>query len=427
MKPVITFSVAIIALSVKTIAQLPNLPGRLKVTIEKVTCVEKSWDELVEFDGHGNEISATYAYRIYSPSNPNAARKGADGTVIYGSSVNGMTRAGTQTPNLGGITNGDIISMNKLILDEHINTDEYVVIAPNVWEWDGPEKTTINSFNSQLNDDLFWVIHQPYPFTATNISYSNPFSDRVINTSKYPGYDGGTSKYAPIFRNFLCPINKIGNRPIGLVSGTYNNNCSVLFLPTLVLLDTRVLYAQYAGNRNAVSTGTSHAEKESRGYVIDGVTITFRENNYNYPDSHGTYTMTLKIEFTPDTPPASSAPVTMTPVKTIGPIKRDMPIKNIGGIYVTGNWSGTQTTDSGLYPQAVAFQLTNTGEFIMGTAAKGTYVFANNTISGSYKQFSSGETFSFSGTYDPATQKITCTLGPGTAVKGQGKWVVSKL
>ncbi|MBL7709463.1 MAG: hypothetical protein JNJ86_10350, partial [Chitinophagaceae bacterium] len=157
MKPVITFSVAIIALSVKTIAQLPNLPGRLKVTIEKVTCVEKSWDELVEFDGHGNEISATYAYRIYSPSNPNAARKGADGTVIYGSSVNGMTRAGTQTPNLGGITNGDIISMNKLILDEHINTDEYVVIAPNVWEWDGPEKTTINSFNSQLNDDLFWV------------------------------------------------------------------------------------------------------------------------------------------------------------------------------------------------------------------------------------------------------------------------------
>src|SRR4051812_4807558 len=81
--------------------------GRLKISIDKLTCVEKCWDGVVEFDGHGNEISVTYAYRIYNAANPNAARPGTDGTVIYGSNINGMTRAGTQTPDLGGIKEGD--------------------------------------------------------------------------------------------------------------------------------------------------------------------------------------------------------------------------------------------------------------------------------------------------------------------------------
>jgi hypothetical protein len=93
---------------------------------------------------------------------------------------------------------------------------------------------------------------------------------------------------------------------------------------------------------------------------------------------------------------------------------------------IAGNWTGTQTNDYGLYPQAINFQLTSAGEFRMGQAAKGTYTFSNNSINGSYKLMGSGEVISFTGSYDPTTQKLNCTLGSGTKTTGQGKWVVTK-
>lgn len=99
---------------------------------------------------------------------------------------------------------------------------------------------------------------------------------------------------------------------------------------------------------------------------------------------------------------------------------------------VAGNFTGTQTNDYGQYPQAISFQLTTAGEFIITTqngtvAARGTYTFSNNVINGSYRQASSGETYSFTGNYDPSSQKLTCTQGTGTTTKGQGKWIASKI
>lgn len=100
-------------------------------------------------------------------------------------------------------------------------------------------------------------------------------------------------------------------------------------------------------------------------------------------------------------------------------------------VSLVGSWSGTLTNDYGLYPQAFTFQLTDRGEFVMtstnGTvAAKGTYTFLNNSFNASYKLFSSSETFAMAGTYDAATQKLTCTQGIGTAVTGQGKLIVTR-
>ncbi len=107
---------------------------------------------------------------------------------------------------------------------------------------------------------------------------------------------------------------------------------------------------------------------------------------------------------------------------------RQLPVAktNVSTTTLAGNWSGTQTNDYGQYPQAINFQLTTTGEFSMGQAAKGTYTFSNNIINGNYKLTSSGETISFTGNYDPATQKLNCTLGLGTKTTGQGKWVAGK-
>lgn len=101
-------------------------------------------------------------------------------------------------------------------------------------------------------------------------------------------------------------------------------------------------------------------------------------------------------------------------------------------INITGTWSGTQTNDAGLYPQAFIFQLTATGEFICGNqqtgivTGRGTYTFSNNHLYGSYKVYASSETFSFSGVYDATTQTITFTQGIGTSIKGQGRITASK-
>jgi hypothetical protein len=99
---------------------------------------------------------------------------------------------------------------------------------------------------------------------------------------------------------------------------------------------------------------------------------------------------------------------------------------------IIGKWSGTRTNDEGLHPGAVAFELTSNGEFIMADAvtgqvsSKGVYNYANNTITGSYKMFSSGETIAFAGSYDPFTKQMICTLGMGNPPRGQGKWTVTK-
>lgn len=98
---------------------------------------------------------------------------------------------------------------------------------------------------------------------------------------------------------------------------------------------------------------------------------------------------------------------------------------------IAGNWTGTQTNDYGQYPQAFNFQLTTAGEFLItnqngSVAVRGTYSFSNNIINGSYKLSSSGETISFTGNYDPTTQKLNCTMGSGTNTTGQGKLVATK-
>jgi hypothetical protein len=405
--------------------------GQVKITLQSFKCINKSWDGFVEFDGHGNEVSVAYSARIYNPSNPNNARRFDDGTVIYGSNVNGMTRAGTQTPDLGGINNGDVVNVFKTLIDAHMDADDILVLAPNVWEWDGPEKRTIGAFNGQLEKDLDWVIRQNYPFANVAVSNPNPFADRTFKIFDKYSY-GQALKYHMVFREFLCPANTQGNRVMGIDAGPFNGECLVAFAPRLLVLDTRALFGQYLNNR---PRGTSHAEKESATPFVDGVTITYTEGTYSVTTSNGSYSITLKIEFTPDAPAATtSGGLTGTPTKNPGIVKtqRNAIIKGTITPSVVGIWSGTQTTSSGLYPQAVNFELTGYNEFIMANqstgaiACRGTYTFANNTISGSYKQLSSGETYSFTGSFDSNTQKMICTIGAGTSVTGQGKWEVTK-
>jgi len=418
-------------------AQIAPVAGRLKVSIENVKCIRKSFDGIVEFDGHGNEVSVTYSYRIYKPSNPSAARKGRDGTVIYGSSVNGMTKAGTQTPDLGGINNGDVVNIFKPIIDEQIDADDIVIIAPNVWEWDDPDKSRINAFNAKLEEDLDWAITQQYPFSNTAVRHFDMLSQiqkrAFLIYDKYTRY-GMAFKYENIFAPNGANVNTPGNRVIGLGSGSWQGSPRILFPPTLVALDTRILNGLSINNINSGITGTSHASKESQTFRIDGLTVNFKEETFLIETSNGIYSVFLRIEFTPDKEPATASPsLSGQPTRTI---TRNVPTRgNINfinaSLAVAGRWTGTLTNDSGLYPQNFSFELTANNEFMIkdkngSLVARGTYSYSNKMITGIYKQLSNSETYSFAGNFDEATQTMTCTQGSGTSTTGQGKWIANK-
>ena len=126
----------------------------------------------------------------------------------------------------------------------------------------------------------------------------------------------------------------------------------------------------------------------------------------------------------------------MQNLKTIQTNVITRPVKVIGGAInsalifsISGAWAGTQTNNG--YIPNIGFELTDNGEYLIKDnngllAAKGTYTFSNNSINGTYKLLSSGETYSFTGTFDPVTQKLNCTLGISPSTTGQGIWVVTK-
>ena len=406
--------------------------GQLKITLVSAKCINKSAEGLIEFDGHGNEIFVVNSYKIFSSTNPAAIRSGNFRTAIFGSNVNGMTRAGTQTPDLGGIKNGDVIQIGSVLINEHLNADDYVLLSPSLWEWDNPENNTLNNFNDQVDMDLNWATTQPFPFATTPIGNIKPYDERVIKIFDKYRY-GPALKYHSIFDNVLCPGNAEGNRVIGLRTGTLSNACTIVFPPTLLALDTRILMSVISHNKYVqANAGSSHPERP-RNYISGAVEIVFTEETFGIAINNGQYSIHLNIEFIPDVilPPLNN---TITAINA--PVKNNMSIKNINIqnsiLSVVGNWSGTQTTNDGVYPQVVAFQLTGKGEIIMANAqtgavgAKGTYSFSGGTINGSYTLLSSYEVISFTGTLNPNTQKLNCSLGSGTSTTGQGKWILSR-
>lgn len=408
-------------------------PGQLKITLVSARCINQSAEGIIEFDGHGNEIMAGFAYRVYNPANTSTVRPGSGGTAVFGSNVNGQTRAGSQTPNLGGINNGDVVPINQMLLNEHLGADDVVLFAPVLWEMDEVNnRAAVNQFNMQLANDLNWAITQPFPFATTPIGYTKPYDERVTKIFDKYRY-GPALKYQSIFSNVLCPANADGNRVIGLKTGTLNNACTIVYPPTLLALDTRILMSVISYNKYVqANAGSTHPERP-RNYISGAVEIVFTEETYAIEANNGKYSILLNIEFIPDVVPAPPAISKLPQANTS--IKNNISIKNNYNntiVSVVGNWSGTQTNSDGNYPQALAFQLTGNGEIIMANTqtgavgAKGSYTFSQGNINGTYTLLSSGEVISFTGTLDPNTQKLNCSLGAGTSSTGQGRWSMNR-
>ncbi|MGB3008293.1 MAG: hypothetical protein WBC06_17390, partial [Chitinophagaceae bacterium] len=290
MKKTLLF-ILVMQLSIICFSQNPT-SGQLKITIQSFKCINQSWDGFVEFDGHGNEVFIDYGYRIYNPANPGSAKPGAGFTAVYGSTGNGRIKAGTANT-IGGIANGNEVQVNTLVLNEHVDADNLIIFSPSVWEWDNSNNGILNQFNGQLAVDLNWLMSQPYPFANIALNYNDPFSGRFIKTGdKY-------ASYWPIlkYNNILKPlINVQDNRPVGAKAGPLNGEIFALYNPALLLLDTKVLSAFY--NYNKRLSEIHHPEK---GSSLSGITeMIFTEETYNIATSNGSYSLKLKIEFTPD-------------------------------------------------------------------------------------------------------------------------------
>lgn len=419
MKKYLFFFLAI-QFTINSFSQTPA-PGQLKITIESFKCINQSWDGLVEFDGHGNEVFIDYGYRIYNPSTPNSSKAGAGFTPVFGSAVNGQIKAGTASA-IGGIANGNEIMVNTLVLNEHVDADNLILFSPSVWELDNSNNDKLNLFNQQLATDLNWVMAQPYPFLNVPVGFDDPFNGRFIKTTdKYNGY-WPLTKY--LFLSSLVNIQE--NRPVGIHGGTFNGETLALYNPALLILDPRALITFY--NHNQRVRETNHPE---RGSLLSGlVEMVFTENTYAIVTSNGSYSLKLKIEFTPDPTAPAPPPPAPAPKYTKLPLTNKFPNQpnQIINTNITGKWTGTYGSGESATPTFYSFQLNTDGSMQLlnesgGIIAGGTYSFTNNVLTANYR-YSSGSEFSLTGILQNNT--LSGTWGSYKNVSGGGKWIMNK-
>ena len=379
---------ALLFTSITVFAQQYNKPGWLSVTLNSVSCQGMATDDALNFDGWGNEV---YIVTFYSIANASGATKASWRTVskVYGD-VNRFpdrVKAGELNPDRvsGGLQKGSQFFPGEEyphLKKVRVEATDYLTVIPTIWEWDNGSNS---SLQAKFEERMLYALQSINLKIPSAMEHCYGFSRCYDMTNLVRGKQ--------TFKDILKPLlTNSGNRPIGMsADGEYH---PIAFTITGKLLQ-QVDYS---------STTNYHA--------LNYLEFTIKEDQLSNTEGKGAYWFRFHTRYEIDT----SKPITAPP-----PARAEN---------LVGKWYGTQTTDSGNYPQNIQFELTNNKEFIImaGSAlvSKGTYQFSNNQFTGSYKQLSSGETFSFNGTFDTATKKLSFTLGAGTSVTGQGKAVVSR-
>jgi hypothetical protein len=406
----------------------PPAKGKVKIYLHSIRCEKETADDLFDGDGKGDEVFITVFYSVAS-SNGTTRYINKVATSVYGDNRNWPARvkagsAGTT----GGIKANDIVYVHPqteprmpigderfkglAVIEADLEAGDILTVIPVLSEWDGNATNNQNSFESFISNAFNNVNTHMAGFTQRfNMSTVNRgFSDNASNCINMSG-----------LTQLLQPVNGVpGNRPIGMAqNGSYN--------PQVFVFNSTILE-----NWNTIM------EPYYSSYSSYSLPVHYDEPRLGNNRDHGKYTLLIYPEFIKSVsapPPANTSNNNgiTRPTKTPG-IKNSInqPVATTTKLLFVGNWSGTQTNDYGQYPQAINFELTSNNEFLMtvkstgAVAVRGTYTISGTSISGSYKQLSSGETFSFTGTFDSQTQKLTCTLGTGNVTQGQGKWVMSK-
>jgi hypothetical protein len=279
---------------------------------------------------------------------------------------------------------GDERFKGLAVIDVELDAGDILTMIPVVSEWDGNPTNTQNSFESYLSNSFNNVNVHMAGFTQKfDIKTANRiFGDRGASCINLNGIS-----------QLLQPVNGWpGNRPIGMAqNGSYDPQ---IFVFNSVILENWTTLMQPYYN----STGNN-------------LPVYFDEPILGNNRDHGKYALMILPEFikSPLPPPPAKIPVNNysvnrppKPTTIKDPNSSLQTAASIKSLFI-GTWTGTQTNDYGLYPQAIDFELTSNNEFLIKArstgiiAARGTYTLTGTSISGSYKLFSSSETFSFTG------------------------------
>ena len=421
MKRIICTITLIISFLIAQAQRSAYAPGWITINLNDFMCNKATADDPLNFDGFGDEV---YFVIFYAVADQYGVTKYSNKLVskTYGDTYRFPDRvvAGSANSNKGGILTGnqffpgtEFPNLKKI----RVEAGDFITVITTIWEWDNGSSSQLqSSFESRVMNSFNVINLKMVDFIRDCHGY---YSCYQINNRSAINF--------PAVADLLSPmINGVGSRPIGM-------SATGEFTPVIFGLNSDMIKSQ---DRSASSNGIN--------YSMNYISFDINEESLGNTNGHGIYRLRYHFsfeedKFKPAPPPPSNPPTPTTvappaPVKLINTVKKDLPVKNINSsiaVTLTGNWAGIQTNDYGLYPQNIVFELTGNGEFLIKDnngllAAKGAYTFSNNIINCTYKQLSSGETFSFIGTYDTNTQKLTCTLGNGTATTGQGKWIATK-
>jgi hypothetical protein len=431
MKRVLLIPALLVAMNL--FAQAP-VKGKVRIYLHSVHCEKETVDDLFDGDGKGDEFFITVFYSVAS-SNGTTKYINKVSTGVYGDNKNRPDRVkrGTAGPD-GGMKPGDVAAIHPQseaympigderfkglkVIDVDLEAGDILTVLPVIWEWDGPQGNTQNAFESYIWNS----------FNNINVRMATYTQQFDIKTARRRWSDDARNSINMAgLTQILQGVNgKPGTRPIGMAeNGSYDPEIYVF--NSVILENWKTLTEPYSN------------------FYAYNVYYRYDEPRLGNNRDHGKYMLMFYPEFFKPAPPpppanANNNPVSGGPSMIKNPGDKPLSIKNPGAQtsamtakqIFPGNWSGTQTSASGLYPQNYAFELTATNEFIMkvqstgAIACRGTYTTSGLSISGSYKQFSSSETFSFTGAYDASTGQMTCTLGTGSSTTNQGKWVVTK-
>jgi hypothetical protein len=149
---IVLASVAVTILALSTSAQRPPpvtaslnvgaMPprARFEVTLFRFHVNHQSWDDALERDGKGDEVSFSRVAILHSNRASRFLSDGLNFTQTMGENPPNALRAGHASLERGGLKTGDDVLLPHLVLfsDELIQGETAATIIVSVWEMDGP-------------------------------------------------------------------------------------------------------------------------------------------------------------------------------------------------------------------------------------------------------------------------------------------------
>ena len=373
--------------------------GRIRISFAGFECYRETWDDILNADGKGDEVFFNFSF-LLADKNGNSKLSYEKRTPVYGDATGQFSNrisVGSCVDLFGnmkgGIKGGDTYRCNDLLGEYDMADADILTIIPTAWEHDPIADNSI-SFTSTLKSFYNNINQKIAPIMiGFNVLTGNLagviFSTASLGLSKIKaGGDQGE-------------LGRPGTRPIGMEKfGDFTAKLVALNTPNLV---------------NICNT--------DMGFGKGVIAVNYDEAAVGNLRDHGNYTMLIRVEYTPNQTAANNNPPASTANKTFKQV--NIPANT----NIAGTWTGTYGTGQNNGPNFYSFKLNADGTMQVADAsgiiiAKGTYLFSNNILSGSYTYNNNNSLFSFAAT-SSGTQ-LNGTWGSGSNTAGGGKWVMNK-